>query len=68
MHLADEVTLDNSALTKLGTEFSRRVFELRFQEKFGMAADVYGEQGMEQVKANEERKKKQEDGIGWNPL
>ena len=24
---------------------------VRFQEKFGMAADVYGEQGMEQVKA-----------------
>ena len=24
---------------------------MRFQEKFGMAADVYGEQGMEQVKA-----------------
>eukprot|EP00438_Fugacium_kawagutii_P028743 Skav229643 [mRNA] locus=scaffold649:315966:343554:- [translate_table: standard] len=33
-----------------------------FQEKFGMAADVYGEQGMDQVKAaNEARKKKQED-------
>ena len=26
-----------------------------------MAADVYGEQGMDQVKANEERKKKQEE-------
>ncbi|CAE7666080.1 TBC1D2 [Symbiodinium sp. CCMP2456] len=43
-----KVLLDNSALTK-------------FQEKFGMAADVYGEQGMEQVKANEELKKKQEE-------
>ena len=27
----------------------------RFQEKFGMAADVYGEQGMEQVKAADSR-------------
>ena len=43
-----KVMMDNSALTK-------------FQEKFGMAAEVYGDQGMEQVKANEERKKKQEE-------
>merc|ERR1712046_92581 len=45
-----KVLLDNSALTK-------------FQEKFGVAADVYGEQGMEQVKANEELKKKQEEMV-----
>eukprot|EP00913_Durusdinium_trenchii_P016009 g15046.t1 len=35
-----KVLLDNSALTK-------------FQEKYGMASDVYGEQGMEQVKARQ---------------
>lgn len=26
---------------------------VRFQEKYGMASDVYGEQGMEQVKARQ---------------
>ncbi|CAJ1332973.1 unnamed protein product [Effrenium voratum] len=43
-----KVLMDNSALTK-------------FQEKFGHAAAVYGDQGMEQVKANKELKKKQEE-------
>ncbi|CAK8988275.1 unnamed protein product [Durusdinium trenchii] len=43
-----KVLLDNSALTK-------------FQEKYGMASDVYGEQGMEQVKMNRARKKKAEE-------
>ena len=58
-----QVLLDNSALTKpepcslLWTEGLEKALvtghRSRFQEKFGMAADVYGEQGMAQVKAAE---------------
>eukprot|EP00933_Yihiella_yeosuensis_P035586 TRINITY_DN29174_c0_g4_i1.p1 TRINITY_DN29174_c0_g4~~TRINITY_DN29174_c0_g4_i1.p1 ORF type:complete len:195 (+),score=46.72 TRINITY_DN29174_c0_g4_i1:44-628(+) len=42
-----KVLLDASALT-------------RFQEKFGGVADIYGDTGLEQVKANQELKKEME--------
>eukprot|EP00440_Ansanella_granifera_P045063 gb/GFBE01048835.1/.p1 GENE.gb/GFBE01048835.1/~~gb/GFBE01048835.1/.p1 ORF type:complete len:127 (+),score=60.95 gb/GFBE01048835.1/:1-381(+) len=43
-----KVILDGSALTK-------------FQEKFGDCSDIYGDIGLEQVKANEELKRKQKE-------